>query len=45
MVQWKGGARKHCVIRIADGAVIKEGIQTKNEAMRALEDHLALAGA
>lgn len=38
-VVWKGGHKKHCVLRIADGALIQEGLQTKALAEEWMVNH------
>ena len=39
-VEWKGPQRKHVVVRVADGAVIQEGIAEKHAANTWLENYL-----
>jgi len=39
-VEWKGPQRKHVVVRLADGAVIQEGIAEKSAANVWLENYL-----
>lgn len=34
VVEYKGPVKKHCIIRIADRAIIKEGIPAKADAVR-----------
>jgi hypothetical protein len=40
-VQWKGSVKKHCIVRLSDGAVIQEGLQTKVDAEAWLEQNRA----
>ena len=35
-VEWKGSGKKHCIIRMKDKAIVKEGFATKAEALAEL---------
>lgn len=40
-VEHKGHVKKHCVIRVSDGAILFEGAHTKDVALKWLEDNRA----
>lgn len=42
-VEWKAG-KKHCVIRIADGALVQDGFPSKEEAQVWLANHERVTG-
>lgn len=35
-VEWKGAGKKHCIIRTADKAIVREGFATKADALKEL---------
>lgn len=39
-IQWRGPAKKHCIVRRSDGETIHEGEQTKADAKKWLDDNL-----
>lgn len=40
-VEFKGPVKKHCVIRVSDSAIVHEGISSKDDAVRWLEENRA----
>lgn len=44
-VQWRGSVIKHRVVRLKDGAVLKQGLDTLEEAHKWLSDHRRMMAA